>query len=129
MIWAPIDLRLTSIFHDVRLERTYVYHKDEFDFPASETPSRLTMPLSNGCQPVIWLRSGWPAPSQRVEHREGGVTYDNKSRGVDEPLIVTLSTDRKWIVASFIRATGNVWSNPELTCQHVDPQTSAALGQ
>jgi len=48
---------------------------------------------------------------------------------VDEPLIVTLSTDRKWIVASFIRATGNVWSNPELTCQHVDPQTSAALGQ
>ena len=37
-------------------------------------------------------------------------------------MIVTLSTDRKWIVASFIRATGNVWSNPELTCQHVDPE-------
>jgi len=44
-------------------------------------------------------------------------------------LIVTHSTDRKWIVASFIRTTGNVWRNPELTCQHVEPQTSVALGQ
>jgi hypothetical protein len=26
------------------------------------------------------------------------------------------------VVASFTRETGNVWSNPELTCQHVDPQ-------
>jgi hypothetical protein len=24
---------------------------------------------------------------------------------------------------------GNVWSNPELTCQHVDPQTPLAAGQ
>jgi hypothetical protein len=23
----------------------------------------------------------------------------------------------------------NVWSNPELTCQHVDPQVSLAQGQ
>jgi hypothetical protein len=41
---------------------------------------------------------------------------------VDEPLIATLSTDRKWVVASFTKTTGNVWSNPELTCQHVDPE-------
>lgn len=33
------------------------------------------------------------------------------------------------VVASFIRTTGNVWSNPELTCQHVDPETSVAVGQ
>jgi hypothetical protein len=25
--------------------------------------------------------------------------------------------------------TGNVWRNPEITSQHVDPQTSVALGQ
>jgi len=44
-------------------------------------------------------------------------------------LIATFSTDRQWVVASFTRQTGNVWSNPELTCQHVDPQTSLAPGQ
>ena len=33
------------------------------------------------------------------------------------------------MVASFTRETGNVWSNPELTCQHVDPQTSLPPGQ
>jgi hypothetical protein len=32
-------------------------------------------------------------------------------------------------VASFTRTTGNVWSNPDLTCQHVDPETSVAMGQ
>lgn len=36
-------------------------------------------------------------------------------------MIATVSSDGKWIVASFTRAVGNVWSNPELTCQHVDP--------
>jgi hypothetical protein len=27
------------------------------------------------------------------------------------------------------RNTGNVWSNPELTCQHVDPQASLSPGE
>jgi hypothetical protein len=35
----------------------------------------------------------------------------------------------EWVIASFTRETGNVWSNPELTCQHVDPQTSLLPGQ
>jgi len=39
-----------------------------------------------------------------------------------------MSTDKAWVVASFARSTGNVWSNPELTCQHVDPQTTLAPG-
>ena len=59
----------------------------------------------------------------------GRETRYNKSRAVDEPMIATLSSDRKWVVASFARAIGNVWSNPELTCQHVDPEASLALGQ
>ena len=33
------------------------------------------------------------------------------------------------MVASFTRNTGNVWSNPELTCQHVDPQAALAADQ
>src|SRR2546425_9153314 len=50
----------------------------------------------------------------------------NKSRAVDEPFIATLSEESNWLVASFAREAGNVWTNPALTCQHVDPQTSLA---
>lgn len=56
LIWAPIDPRLTSMFHDVRLERTYVHHADGFDLLASETPSRLKMPL-NEWLPARYLTS------------------------------------------------------------------------
>jgi len=128
LIYAPTDPRLTSIFHDVRLERTYVHHKDGFDLLASETPSRLTMPLDQWL-PARYLASfTWPVPPKRVEKKDDGITYYNKSRPVDQPLVATVSTDGKWVVASFTRTTGNVWSNPELTCQHVDPEISLARG-
>jgi len=128
MIYAPTDPRMTSILHDVRLERTYVHHKDGFDLLASETPSRLTMPL-NQWLPARYMASyTWPIPAKKVEQRDDGITYYNKSRAVDEPLVATLSSDNKWVVASFTRTTGNVWSNPELTCQHVDSQIPLAAG-
>jgi hypothetical protein len=129
MIYAVTDPRLTNIFHDVRLERIYVHHKDGFDLLASETPNRLTIPIKNWLPSRYLASFTWPVPSQRVEHRSDGITYYNKSRAVDEPLIATLSQDRQWVVASFTSTTGNVWSNPELTCQHVDPETSVAAGQ
>jgi hypothetical protein len=129
MIYAVTDPRLTSVFHDVRLERTYVHHAGGFDLLASETPSRLTMPLDQWL-PARYLASfTWPIPAQRVEQRGDGITYYNKSRAVDEPFIATLSRDSTWVVASVAGATGNVWSNPELTCQHVDPQTPLLPGQ
>ena len=129
MIYAVTDPRLTSIFHDVRLERTYVHHKEGFDLLASETPARLTMPL-NQWLPARYLASfTWPIPSKLVERRDDGITYYNKSRAVDQPLVATFSEDGKWVVASFSRQVGNVWSNPELTCQHVDPQASLPIGQ
>jgi len=128
MIYAPTDPRLTGAFHDVRLERTYVHHKDGFDLLASESPSRLMMP-SDHWLPARYLASfTWPVPPKKVEKRDDGITYYNKSRPVDEPLVATVSIDGKWVVASFTRQTGNVWSNPELTCQHVDPQISLAAG-
>ncbi len=124
LIYIPTDPRLMGIFHDVRLERTYVHHKEGFDLLASETPARLTMPLSEWLPSRYLASYTWTVPAQRVERRSDGITYYNKSRLVDEPTIATFSEDRKWIVASFTRTTGNVWSNPELTCQHVDPETS-----
>jgi hypothetical protein len=36
--------------------------------------------------------------------------------------MATLSTDRHWIMATFSRNPGNLWTNPELTCQHADPE-------
>jgi hypothetical protein len=129
MIYAVTDPRLTGIFHDVRLERTYVHHKDGFDLLASETPARLTMPLSDWLPSRYLASYTWPVPSKLIEHRSDGITYYNKSRPVDEPMIATLSEDHQWVVASFTRTTGNVWSNPDLTCQHVDPETSVAMGQ
>ncbi|MFL5619272.1 MAG: hypothetical protein ACJ79A_12875, partial [Gemmatimonadaceae bacterium] len=128
LIYAPIDPRLTAEFHDVRLERTYVHHADGFDLLASETPSRLTMPLDEWL-PARYLASfTWPIPPQHVARRDD-ITYYNKSRAVDAPFIATLSQDRRWVVASFTRTTGNVWSNPELTCQHVDPQAALSPGE
>jgi len=128
MIYAVTDPRLTGIFHDVRLERTFVHHKNGFELLASETPGRLTMPL-NQWLPSRYLDSyTWPIPKQHVERRDDGITYYNKSQLVDEPMVATLSTDRKWVIASFSRTTGNVWSNPELTCQHVDSVTPLPAG-
>ena len=46
----------------------------------------------------------WPIPAKKVEKRDDGITYYNKSRIVDEPLVATQSTDNKWVVASFSRA-------------------------
>jgi len=129
MIYAPTDPRLTSIFHDVRLERTYVHHADGFDLLASETPRRLTIPLDQWLPARYLVSFTWPVPAQRIERRDDGITYYNKSRAVDAAFIATVSTDKAWVIASFARTAGNVWSNPELTCQHVDPQASLSPRQ
>jgi hypothetical protein len=128
MFVAVTDPRMTSLLHDPRLERTYVHYATGFDLLGAETPERLTLPLERWL-PARYLASfTWPVPAQRVERRADGITYYNTSRPVDAPFIATLSSDSSWVVASFTRTTGNVWSNPQLTCQHVDPQTSLAAG-
>lgn len=128
LMWAPIDPRLTSAFHDVRLERTYVHHADGFDLLASEMPERLTMPIHQWLPARYLVSYTWPIPPQLAEDRDGIMHY-NKSRAVDAPFIATLSKDGRWVVASFTNHTGNVWSNPELTCQHVDPQATPGAGE
>ena len=121
MVTAITDPRFHAVFYDPRLQRTYVHHKDGFDLLASETPARLTIPLENWF-PARYLTSYTaPVPKERIQHRDDGITYYYKSRPVDVPMIATLSEDRTWVAASFARDPGNVWSNPELTCQHVDP--------
>ena len=48
---------------------------------------------------------------------------------MDLPLLATVSNDGAWIVASFSRDAGNVWTDPALTSQHVDPQSTLAPGE
>ena len=100
--------------------------------------TRISADAESGCRAaglcgalltVRWLAFTWPVPAQRIERREDGIIHDNKSRAVDMAFIATVSTDKAWVIASFARTAGNVWSNPELTCQHVDPQTSLSPGQ
>jgi hypothetical protein len=129
MITAVTDPRLTGIFHDRRLERTYVHHANGFDLLASEVPQRLTMPFSEWLPARVLAAFTWPVPDARIERGADGIPRYQKSRKVDVPMVATQSTDKSWVVASFSRSPGNVWSNPELTCQHVDPQSALNPGQ
>jgi len=130
MIQAITDPRLfQSMFRDVRLERTYVHRKGGFELLASDLSARLTMPL-NQWLPARYLDSyTWPVPlpEKRIVKDEG-ITYYHASRPVDEPFIATISEDGKWIAATWNPDAGNVWTNPELTCQHADAETSLNAG-
>ncbi|MCU1221609.1 MAG: hypothetical protein JWN42_2806 [Candidatus Angelobacter sp.] len=106
MMYAVTDPRMTGIFHDVRLERTYVHHKEGFDLLAAESPERLTMPLQRWL-PLRYLASfTWPVPAKRIEQRGDGLTYYTKSRPVDLPMIATVSLDREWVVVQLYPDNG-----------------------
>jgi hypothetical protein len=129
MATAVTDPRFKAVFNDLRLERTYVHSKGGFVLLASHTPERLTLPL-NQWFPVRYLASYTaPIPGDRIQKRDDGITYLYSPDRVDEPMIATLSNDRTWVAASFSRDPGNVWTNPELTCQHVDPQVPLPRGK
>lgn len=127
MIEAIWDPRMNhSVFHDARLERTYVHRHGGFELLASDTPERLTLLLTRWL-PCRYLDSyTWPVPppEQRMVKDEDGITYYNASRPVDAPFIATMSPDGDWIAATCNCKTGNVWTNPDLTCQHTDPELS-----
>jgi hypothetical protein len=47
----------------------------------------------------------------------------------DKPFIATLSQDKKWIAATYTSETGNLWTNPERSCQHADPSILLNAGE
>lgn len=127
-IWDPRMYK--STFRDVRLERTYVHRLGGWELLASDMPSRLTMPL-NQWLPCRYRDSyTWPVfPSgKRIRKDEDGITIYDASRRVDLPVIATLSQNRKWVAATFTKACGNVWTNPEITCQHANPEEALKAG-
>jgi len=123
-IQAVTCIKLYSAFSDTLLERTYVHHSDGFDLLASETPERLTMPLNKWLPCRYLVSCDWPVATKRIEKDEDSITRYNKSRKADIPIILTLSHDKKWVAATYTNKTGNLWTNPERSCHHVDPSTA-----
>ena len=125
---AVTCVQLRSVFSDLYLERTYVYHDWGFDLLASETPLRLRMPRDEWLPCRYLVPYTWPVKpeGERVEVREDGATIYHKSRRVAAPLLATVSRDGGWLAATYTERSGNIWSNPELTCHHADP--SVELG-
>ena len=93
---AITDPRLYSpFFHDMRLERTYVHHAEGFDLLASETPGRLTLPEKEWLPCRYRVSFTWPVEPNRVEKKEDGITWYNKSRKVDQSVHCHGFTGRK----------------------------------
>jgi hypothetical protein len=128
-VTAVTDPRMRAFFYDPRLERTFVHHADGFQLLARETPARLSEPLSAWFPARYHAQRTAPIPAKRVQHRDDGITYYYDGEPTDLPMIATLSVDGKWVAASFTREVGNVWTNPELTCQHVDPEVPLHAGE
>jgi hypothetical protein len=121
-VQAITDPRMLSPFlHDVRLERTYVHSRQAFALLGSDMPERLTMPLRDWLPNRYRISYAWQVDKMRVQKQEDGITFYNASQRADEPVIATISTDHHWIMATFSRNPRNLWTNPDLTCQHADP--------
>ena len=118
---AVTCVKLYSFFSDTLLQRTYVHHTNGFDLMASETPGRLNMPLNKWLPCRYMVSYNWPVPEKLVQKDEDSITRYNKSRKADRPFIATISHDKKWIAATYTSETGNLWTNPERSCQHADP--------
>jgi hypothetical protein len=124
-VQAITDPRMLSpLLHDVRLERTYVHEPGGFVLLASDMPERVTMPLNKWLPNRYRISYSWPAEKLHAQTQPDGVTFLNASSRADEPVLATASTDGQWIMATFSRNPGNLWTNPDLTCQHADPEIS-----
>lgn len=126
---AVTCVKLYSLFADTLLERTFVHHPEGFELLASETPSRLTMGLSHWLPCRYLVSYSWPVNPVAVQKDEDNITRYYKSKKADKPLIATLSHDKKWIAATYTKETGNLWTNPERSCQHADPSVDLAPGE
>lgn len=125
---AVTCVKLYSVFSDTLLQRTYVHHTNGFDLLASETPGRLTMPLSKWLPCRYMVSYSWAIPTKLVQKDKDSITRYNKSRKADKPFLATVSHNKKWIAATYTSQTGNLWTNPERSCQHADPSISLKVG-
>ncbi len=124
-VQAITDPRMISpLFHDVRLERTYVHERGGFVLLAADMPDRVKMPLKEWLPNRYRISYSWPVENAHIQKQPDGITIFNAPNRPDEPVIATLSNDGQWIMATFSRNPGNLWTNPDLTCQHADMEIS-----
>lgn len=117
-------VQLYSFFADTLLERTYIHTDNGFDIMASETPERLSMPLDEWLPCRYHVSYNWPIPNIKKEKGQDSIMKYYRSIKANYPFIATLSHDRTWVAATFTTQTGNLWTNPERSCHHVDPEIS-----
>ena len=123
-------VRLHGDFKDVYLERTYVHHADGFELLASETPDRKEIPVDDWLPCRYRALYGWKlSPKFKPFEIKAGVRKYNKMKQLDLPVIATVSSDKQWIIATYTRKTGALWSNPGRTCHHADPSTVLPAGK
>jgi len=120
---AVTCVKLYSTFADTLLQRVYVHTTKGFELLASDMPERLKMPLTKWLPCRYLVSHTWPVPVQRVQKDEDGIPRYYKSTKADRPFLATLSHDKKWVAATYTATTGNMWTNPERSCQHADPST------
>lgn len=86
------------------------------------------MPLQKWLPRRYLVSCKWPVNAKRIEKDEDAITRYYKSKKADKPFIATLSHNKKWVAATFTRETGNLWTNPERSCQHADPAINLKSG-
>jgi hypothetical protein len=126
---AVTCVKLYSLFADILLERTFVHQQGGFDLLASETPERLTMGMDKWLPCRYLVSYSWPINPSYVQTGDDQITRYNKSKKADKPFIATLSHDKQWVAATYTKETGNLWTNPERSCQHADPAVNLDAGE
>lgn len=122
-VQAVSDPRMVSpLLRDVRLQRTYVHENGHWALLASDLPARIKMPLDRWLPNRYRISYRWPIQKPLMQKQPDGITFFNGTKRVDEPVLATVSTDGRWVMATFSRNPGNLWTNPDLTCQHADPE-------
>jgi hypothetical protein len=85
------------------------------------------MPLKKWLSCRYLVSYNWAVAPKKIVKDEDSVTRYYKSRKADKPFIATLSHDRKSVAATYTSETGNLWTNPEGSCQHADPSVSLSM--
>src|SRR5262249_14159447 len=77
-VQAVTDPRMVSpLFHDVRLERTYVHENGRFAPLASDMPQRINMPMNQWLPNRYRISYLWPVEQAREQKQPDGITFFN----------------------------------------------------
>jgi hypothetical protein len=124
-----VRLRDHASLADVRLDRTYLHADGRFVPFAEGIVNRLDLAEREWRSFALRAELNRPPPVQpetaprnpRHTQKRGHKKTVFLARRPDLPVIATLSTDRRWVVATWSPASAALWTNVNWTCHHSDP--------